>query len=206
MPLLRRLFVVAVALALPAAPAAGVAVYDTYAAGKGAPSRLVGKPLDVDRNLQYADPFVVSGTALLLESITIGLRHGAGQIGDFEILLREDDAGEPGAVVEQWTVTDQFNVDTDVELPSVTNAPLADGATYWINVRIVGTEERGSWLVSVQESDEWLFSLEGGLNPPWGPPPEVQPLGLVTVEAPEPAQALLLAVGAGLLAGRLRRA
>jgi hypothetical protein len=201
----RPLLVLAVSLALPAAPAAAVVVYDTYAFGKGTPSRLVGVPLDLKRNVQYADPFVVSGTFLQLESITLGLRHGAGQIGDFQVFLRADDAGEPGTVLEEWVITDQFNVDTDVLLESVVHPPLDDGATYWINVKILDGENRGSWLVSTQESDDWLFSLGGGLNPPWQPPPEIQPLGLVTVEAPEPAQALLLVVGAALLAAPLRR-
>ena len=209
MPRLRLLLLLAVALALPAGPAAAVAVYDTYAAGQGSPARLVGEPLEISRNVQYADPFVVSGTFLQLESITIGLRHGAGASGDFRILLRADDAGKPGTVLEEWIITDQFNDDTDVLLNSVTHPPFTDGATYWINVKIVNGVNRGSWLVSNQESAAWLFSLGGALNPqppqPWESPPDPQALGLVTVEAPEPAKALLLAVGAALLAVPLRR-
>jgi hypothetical protein len=201
MLLSRSLPLLALALVLgsPAAPAAAVVVYDTYAAGQGTPARLVGEPLDIVRNLQYADPFVVSGTFLQLESITLGLRHGAGATGDFRVLFRADDAGEPGTVLEEWTITDQFNDDTDVLLDSVVHPPLTDGATYWINVKILDGENRGSWLVSNQESADWLFSTGGALNPPWEAPPESQPLGLVTVEAPEPARALLLAVGAALL-------
>jgi hypothetical protein len=121
------------------------------------------------------------------------------------VLFRADDAGEPGAVLEEWIITDQFNDDTDVPLDSVVNPPLADGATYWINVKILNGENRGSWLVSNQESDDWLFSTGGAINPPWESPPEIQPLGLATVEAPEPAKALLLVVGAALLAAPLRR-
>ena len=207
MPLPRSLSLLALALVLapPAAPAAAVVVYDTYAAGQGTPARLVGEPLDIVRNLQYADPFVVSGTFLQLESITLGLRHGAGATGDFRVLLRDDDAGKPGTVLEEWVITDQFNDDTDVLLDSVTHPALSDGATYWINVKIVNGENRGSWLVSNQESDDWLFHTGGALNPPWQSPPDLQPLGLATVEAPEPGQALLLAVGALLLAAPLRR-
>jgi hypothetical protein len=205
MPLSRSLLFLAAALALLAAPAGAVVVYDTYAAGQGTPARLVGEPLDIVRNLQYADPFVVSGTFLQLESITIGLRHGAGATGDFRIFFRADDAGEPGAVLEEWVVTDQFDDDTDVELPSLEHPALSDGATYWINVKIVDGLNRGSWLVSTLESDDWLFHTGGALNPPWQSPPDAQPLGLLTVEAPEPGQALLLGTGAALLAARLRR-
>jgi hypothetical protein len=207
MPLPRSLPLLALALALapPAAPAAAVVVYDTYAAGQGTPARLVGEPLDIVRNLQYADPFVVSGTFLQLESITLGLRHGAGASGDFRVLLRADDAGKPGTVLEEWVITDQFNDDTDVVLDSVAHPAFTDGATYWINLKIVNGENRGSWLVSNQESDDWLFHTGGALNPPWQSPAGVEPLGLATVEAPEPGQALLLAVGAVLLAAPRRR-
>lgn len=204
MPLPRSLWLLAAALALPAAPAGAVVVYDTYAAGQGTPARLVGVPLDIVRNLQYADPFEVSGTFLQLESITLRLRHGAGASGDFRVLFRADNAGVPGTVLEEWVITDQFDVDTDVVLTSVDHPALADSATYWINVKILNGENRGSWLVSTLVSDDWLFHTGGALNPPWQSPPEPQPLGLATVEAPEPAQALLLGVGAALLAARRR--
>ena len=204
MPLPRSLWLLAAALALPAAPAGAVVVYDTYAAGQGtagAPRRSAPRHR---RNLQYADPFEVSGTFLQLESITLRLRHGAGASEDFRVFLRADNAGVPGTVLEEWVITDQFDVDTDVVLTSVDHPALDDGATYWINVKIVNGENRGSWLVSTLVSDDWLFHTGGALNPPWQSPPEPQPLGLATVEAPEPAQALLLGVGAALLAARRR--
>jgi hypothetical protein len=191
-------------LALHAGSADAVVVYDTYAAGQGTPARLVGVPLDIARNLQYADPFVVNGTFLQLESITLGLRHGAGASGDFRVLLRADAAGEPGAILEEWIITDQFDDDTDFQILSAQKPAFTDGATYWLNVKILNGVNRGSWLVSQQESDDFLFHTGGALNPPWDSPPESQPLGLVLVEAPEPGQALLLAAGAALL-GSLRR-
>jgi hypothetical protein len=203
----RALVLSVLSVALGASPAAAVVVYDTYPAGQGTPSRLVGKPLDIGLNIQYADPFVVDGTSLQLESITLRLRHGAGASGDYRIFLRADNAGEPGTILEEWVVTDQFNDDTDVELVSVDHPPFTDGATYWINVKVIqtGGEDRASWVVSNDESDDWLFSEGGAIDPPWMSPPEVQPLGMATVEAPEPAQALLFVVGAALLAVRARR-
>jgi PEP-CTERM motif len=190
---------------LPGAVRADV-LYDTYQYGDMLPSRATGQvPNTGGRDFQYADPFTVSGGDFQLTQLTLRFRHDVGALGHFEILLRDDDAGFPGAVLEQWTLTDLYPTATDVVLPSALHPNLADSARYWVNVRVAGGTGWGSWRATDHMSSEWLYAETGALDPTWLAATSQFGLGLVTVEAPEPAQALLALLGAALLAPFARR-
>jgi hypothetical protein len=190
---------------LPGAVRADV-LYDTYQYGDMLPSRATGQvPNTGGKDFQYADPFTVSGGDFELSQLTLRFRHDAGAFGHFEILLREDDGGFPGTVLEQWTLTDLYSVATDVVLPSTLHPTLTDSTQYWVNVRVAGGTGWGSWRATGQLAEAWVYAETGALDPTWLAATDQFGLGLVTVEAPEPAQALLALLGAALLAPLARR-
>jgi hypothetical protein len=202
---LPRLFCSAVLLCgLSPRGAAAVVLYDTYPFGQSTPSRGLGAvPGPQVRNFQYADPFTVSGGDHQLESLTLRLHHEDGASGDFRIWLRADQGGQPGPVnthvLEEWIVTDPFDDPTDVVLTSVAEPLLENGKTYWVNVKILNGISWASWLVAGELSTAWRYSDGGAANPTWLSPAVPRPLGLLTVQAPEPSQALLVVAGAAAL-------
>jgi hypothetical protein len=208
MPLLHAL--AALVLALAAAPAlAGTSqvVYDTFDLPDGDTDAIIGQFNDND--LQLAYPFVVpEGVNAPLESVTLRLRHSPDPAvgkGDFIVRLREDDAGEPGAVLEEWTFTTVINSETDVDFPSAELTILHENQTYWLNVLIAAKSGVGLWIAAQPRTQDLLFAVTGGLDPAWQVPPDPFLIGFASVVVPEPAQLSLALVGALVLAPLGRR-
>jgi hypothetical protein len=124
-------------------------VYDTFALGES-PYLYVPLGEIAGNDVQYAYPFdmpIDSGN-LPLETITLRLMDSsvlADPKGDFTLLLREDDGGTPGAVLEEWTITGDLPTLTNVTFDSVTQPLLLEAATYWLNLKMEGgTSQVGS--------------------------------------------------------------
>jgi hypothetical protein len=209
MPLLHAL--AALALALSAAPAlAGTesqVVYDTFDLNDGDTDAIIGQFQAND--LQLAYPFVPQkGVRALLETVTLRLRHSPDPVvmkGDFIVRLREDDGGEPGPVLEEWTFTDVLNAETNVEFVSVAQPVIEGEQTYWLNVLIAPATGQGLWISAQPRTRDLLFANTGGLDPVWQEPPNPFLIGFASVVVPEPAQLCLALVGALVLAPFGRR-
>lgn len=192
------------------APASAVVVYDTFALGTSGASVLLGQINAFD--LQYAYPFVVSGGNYPLESITLGLYRdndvGTNDGGDYALLLRADDGGLPGDVLEEWTLVNDLPMlmVSERTFVSLDTPTLLNGQTYWVNLRTEPGTGSGSWFGSNGSSPDLVFAQTGALDPTWlQPQPSFDILPLMTVEGPEPSQVLLAAVGALVLSSLARR-
>jgi hypothetical protein len=145
-----------------------------------------------------------------LDTITLRLRHSPapGAIrGDFTLRLREDDGGAPGAVIEEWTITDELLTETNVTFDSLAQPLLLQGASYWLNLKVEAGTGTGSWIATIPESTDFLFAHTGALDPTWLVPVQPFLVGLATVVVPEPASLSLgAAAAAALLCLRRQRA
>lgn len=206
--MLRALASLLLALAAWPSAARAAVVYDTYPLGQGDTSIILGQ--FNERDFQLAYPFEIeAGTGNVpLESITVRLRHSPDPLaapGDYTLRLREDDGGQPGAVLESWTYTDVVANATDLTFESVTHPPLLEGSTYWLNLKIEAGTGMGLWLAAEPTSVDLLYAETGILDPTWLTPAEPFLIGLATVEVPEPAHAWLVAAGAAVLVPFRRR-
>jgi hypothetical protein len=186
--------------ALGPAPASAVVVYETYSLGNDNMSALLNP-------VQYAYPFDVSGGNFPLEMITLSLFANTSPGPAFILRLRDDDAGEPGNILEEWDFQGlPMTVVTDVEFVSVVTPTLLDGQRYWVNLT-VESGIGGSWRGTGTETADMKFAQTLGPNPVWLDPNPDFVLPRMMVEAPEPGQALLAAAGALVLsvASRARR-
>ena len=210
MPLLHALAALVLALALaPSAALASTTVYDTFALADGDTDAIVGQFNNNDIQLAYS--FVVppgTGTAPL-ETVTVRIRHSPDPTlgkGDFTVLLREDDGGQPGAVLESWTFTGLVPSETNVQFDSVAQPFLTEGSTYWLNMKIEAGTGAGLWIAAEPRTTDVLAALTGGLNPVWVTPAVFPYLtGFASVVVPEPAHVCLLLAGAAVLAPFRRR-
>jgi hypothetical protein len=208
MPLLHALAVLVLALAAaPALAGTSQVVYDTFDLPDGDTDAIIGQFNDND--LQLAYPFVVpTAVNALLETVTLRLRHSPDPNvakGDFIVRLREDDGGEPGAVLEEWTHTTVLNSETNVEFASVAQPVLHGDQTYWLNVLIAANTGVGLWIAAEPRTEDLLFAVTGGLDPAWQAPADPFLIGFASVVVPEPAQLSLALVGALVLAPFGRR-
>ncbi len=184
-------------------------IYDTFQFGE---DPVDAAPIGVSPPfvLQIAYPFDVT-VDHRLESITLSLwtdPDGTSENADFLLRLREDDAGLPGNVLEEWTLLNTFGPGQTVvhEFVSVDTPLLLDGQRYWVNLGALDDMGFAAWNGSLANTTDFVSAREGGLNPPWLSFTTPYMLALVTIEAPEPGQTLLLAAGAAVLAaGALRR-
>jgi hypothetical protein len=206
-PLLHALAVLLFALACWPSAARAATVYDTFALGQGGIDAIIGQFNGKDFQLAYSFEISVATGNVPLESITVRLRHSpdpAAEEGDFTLRVREDDAGQPGAVLEAWTYTDVLTSQTNVQFDSVTQPVLLAGSTYWLTMGIEAGTGLGLWMAAEPKSVDLLYAETGVLDPTWLPPAQPYLIGLATVEVPEPAHAWLVVAGAGVLA-RFRR-
>lgn len=192
----------------PSSVARAITVYDSYALGVGNTQAIVGQFNDQD--FQVAYPFDIEpGTGNVeLETITVRLRHSpdpSKDKGDFTVQLRSDDGGEPGDVLESWTLTTILNAETDVDFVSVLQPILTEGSTYWLNVKCEAGTGIGLWPAAVPTTLDVRFALTGALDPVWMTPDTPYLIGLATVEVPEPGHAWLALAGAAVLAPFRRR-
>ena len=182
--------------------AGALVVYDTYALGAGQNQVIVGQFNNKD--FQYAYPFDTGAVMVsTLESVTVRLRHSpdpSAPKGDFTVEVREDDGGEPGNVLESWTITGNLTTETDVVFDSVALPTLNGGSAYWLNMKTAAGTGFGLWAAADPLTQDMLFAETGALNPVWMPPVNPFLIGLAMIEVPEPAHALLVLAGAAVLA------
>jgi len=167
--------------------------YDTYAFGAAGTQRPVGNTAS-GTHVQWADPFLMSGGDGKLERVILRLRTEIFSIDptEVEVRLREDDGGLPGTILESWTVADNIGADTDLSLESLALPLLLDGETYWVNLAALAPTGTAAWTNAAgTETMDFLVADGMGVDPAWAPPSANVPLGLLAVEVPEPAPALL---------------
>jgi hypothetical protein len=184
-------------------PAAADVIYDTFPFGAH-PTDAAPIGQNGTFDFQAAYPFDVTGS-YILESITLSLYNQSG--ADFVLLLREDEGGVPGAVLEQWTFVNNLPPLQSIvhEFVSVDLPGLGGGQRYWMNLRALPGTGFGAWNGSLALTEDMLFAQAADLDPPWMTPGEPYLVALATV-VPEPGQLVLLAAGAAVLAARgLRR-
>jgi hypothetical protein len=205
-PLLHAVAALVLLLAVAPTPARAATVYETYSLPDGPTDAIIGQ--FNNRDLQLAYPFEVpAGIRAPLDFVKLRLRHAdpTHGIGDVTVRLRADDGGEPGAVLESWTHTQQLPFETDVQFDSLLQPPLLEGATYWLNVKVEPGTGECYWMATNETTPDMLFAFTGGLNPVWQEPANPYLLTFAQVEVPEPAHALLVLAGAAVLAPLRRR-
>lgn len=209
MPKLDALAALFFALACCPSTARSLVVYDTYPLGQGEFSAILGQFQGND--LQYAYPFDMPPDSGNRPLATILLRIGHSPDvgtpkGDFTLLLRADETGVPGAVLEAWTITNDLPSEIDVSFDSVMQPLLLQGAAYWLDLKVEAGTGQGLWLGTPPPTMDFLFAQTGVLDPTWLAPSSPFNVGLTlaTVTVPEPDSSWLGAVGAAALAS-LRR-
>ena len=179
-------------------------VHDTFATGDGDTDIIIGQVNALDLQLAYPFDMPLDSGDRPLETITVRLRNPGGTHGDFTLRLREDAGGTPGAVLEEWTLTTDLSVETNVQFDSVAQPLLLQGATYWLNLKIEAGTGTGWWMATIPESLDLVYAQTGDLDPTWLAPASPYLVGLATVVVPEPDSAWLGAAGAAALVS-LRR-
>jgi hypothetical protein len=210
----RSLALAVAASILPAAAPAEV-IYDTFQFGADPTDAApVGQVSGFD--FQAAYPFDAEvDPNMVLESITLSLWTDVDvntQNGDWLVRLRaNNNQDQPGDVLEEWTLDNTaFPGQTTIhEFVSLARPSLVDGERYWVNVKTVPGSGFAAWNGSIQNTTDMFSARQGSLNPDWMAPGEPYMLALMTIEAPEPGQLLLVVSGATVLAAcafRQRRA
>jgi hypothetical protein len=208
-----RCLVLAVAASILPSSAPAEVVYDTFQFGADpVDAAPLGQVLGFD--FQAAYPFDVTGD-FELDSITLSLwtdLDASTQNGDWLVRLRANNSqDEPGDVLEEWTLDNTAIPGTTTlhEFVSVDRPPLVNGERYWVNVKTVPGSGFAAWNGSLANTTDMFSAQQGSLDPNWMAPAQPYTLALMTIEAPEPGQLILVVTGAAVLAGcalRRRRA
>jgi len=145
-------------------PAGAELVYDATSPFTFA-TRSVGKSPSGTIN-QIADAFVMSGSGLELESVTVKISRLSGD-GDFAIRFWADELGLPGELLETWSVSGAFEQSTEVTVDSTGGVLLDEGELYWVSVALPDDLSWGLWVAIDAAPDGKVVAFSNGETPNW---------------------------------------
>jgi hypothetical protein len=149
-----------------------------------------------------AESFTPSGD-FLFGSAELPLVYLSGP-NDFTVALMTDAGGQPGTILESFSLTDAppYSSPGVSTFVSTTNTPLDAGTTYWI-VAIPGDRNTaGYWLANSTGPTGFMRTGNDGVT--WSTDPQASPAlevdGTPVAPVPEPPSFALLGVGLAALA------
>jgi hypothetical protein len=205
------LFLFAAALAFPNRSYADAIVYNNFGPG----NTFTGSgPAAVEGGQYIANAFTVTGSSFDITQISLALfvEDSFGEAPDFTVQLLADSGGEPGSVIQSWSLTSvpdypgafTTSLQPGQTISGITGVTLTEGTTYWLEAQPthpeasplgvwdenstgamgpVSYEYGGVWTASVTQTN-FAFQILGN--------------AVSTVPTPEPASLVLL--GTGMLA------